>query len=70
MNATIVLVIRPVLTHNGLTLLFLKVEYINELSQREMRKNSHYSKPNDKVYIEMCANTNTLKSEMILKNNY
>ena len=35
-----------------------------------MRKNSDYDKANDKVYIEISANTNTLKSEMILKNNY
>ena len=30
----------------------------------------HYDKANDKVYIEISANTNTLKSEMILKDNY
>ena len=35
-----------------------------------MRKNGHYDKANDKCYIEMSANTNTLKSEMILKDNY
>ena len=35
-----------------------------------MRKNSHYDNPNDKGYIEISANTNTLKSEMVLKNNY
>ena len=35
-----------------------------------MRKNSHYDKANDKVYIEISANTNILKSEMIIKNNY
>ena len=35
-----------------------------------MRKNGDYDKANDKVYIEISANTNTLKSEMILKNNY
>ena len=34
-----------------------------------MRKNSHYDQTNDKVYIEISANTNTLKSEMIIKNN-
>ena len=34
-----------------------------------MRKNSHYDKVNQKDYIEISANTNTLKSEMILKNN-
>ena len=35
-----------------------------------MRKSGHYVKVNDKDYIEISANTNTLKSEMILKNNY
>ena len=46
------------------------VEDLNEFIQREMRKNSHYDKANDKVYIEISANTNTLKSEMNLKDNY
>ena len=35
-----------------------------------MRKNDHYNKANDKDNIEISANTNTLKSEMFLKNNY
>ena len=35
-----------------------------------MRTNNHYDKAKDQVYIEISANTNTLKSEMILKNNY
>ena len=35
-----------------------------------MRKDSRYDEANDKAYIEISANTNTLKSEMILKNNY
>ena len=35
-----------------------------------MRKNDHYDKVNDKNNVEISANTNTLKSEMILKNNY
>ena len=46
------------------------VEDINEFIQREMRKNGHYDKANDKDNIEISANTNTLKSEMFLKNNY
>ena len=33
-------------------------------------KNGHYDNGNDKDNIEISANTNTLKSEMILKNNY
>ena len=35
-----------------------------------MRRNSHHDKANDKVYIEISANTNTIKSEMIIKDNY
>ena len=46
------------------------VEDINEFVQREMRKNDHYHKANDMDYIEISANTKTLKSEMFLKRNY
>ena len=35
-----------------------------------MRKNGHYDKANDEDNIEISANTNTLKSEMFLRNNY
>ena len=45
-------------------------EDINEFTQREMRKNGHYDKVNVKDNIEISANTNTLKSEMILKYNH
>ena len=34
-----------------------------------MRKNNHYDQTSDKVDIEISANTNILKSEMIIKNN-
>ena len=34
-----------------------------------MRKNYHYDKINDKNNIEISANTNTLKSEMIINNS-
>ena len=34
-----------------------------------MRKNNHYDQTSDKVHIEISANTKTLKSEMIIKNN-
>ena len=34
-----------------------------------MRKNKHYDQTSDKVYIEISANTNTSKSEIIIKNN-
>ena len=33
-------------------------------------KNGHYDKANDQDNIEISANTNTLKSEMFLNNNY
>ena len=46
------------------------VEDVNEFVQREMRKNGHYDKANDKDNIEISAKTNTLKSEMFLKKNY
>ena len=46
------------------------VEDINEFIHRQMKKNDHYDKENDKDNIEISANTNTLKSEMFLKNNY
>ena len=39
------------------------------LCNRDMRKNNHYDQTSDNVYIEISANTNTLKSEMIIKNN-
>ena len=45
------------------------VQDINESIQREIRKNGHYDKANDKDNIEISANTKTLKSEMFLRNN-
>ena len=35
-----------------------------------MDKNGHNDKTNDKGNIEIAANTNTLKSEMIIRNHY
>ena len=35
-----------------------------------MRKNGLYDKANDKDNIQISTNTNTLKSEMFLRNNY
>ena len=46
------------------------VEDISEFIQREMRKIDHYDKVNDKNNVEISAYTNTLKSEIFLKNNY
>ena len=43
---------------------------VNEFIQRERRKNGHYDKANYKDNIEISTNTNTLKSEMFLMNNY
>ena len=45
------------------------VEDINEFIHRQMRKNGHYDKAIDKDIIEISADTNTLKSEMIINNN-
>ena len=45
------------------------VEDINEFIQREMRKYNSYDQTSDKVYIEISANTKTIKSEMIINNN-
>ena len=45
------------------------VEDINEFIHPKIRKNNHYDQTSDKVYIEIYANTNTLKSEMIINNN-
>ena len=61
-------------THHGFDIIIPEgsyhVEDINEFIQREMRKNYHYDKANDMDNIEISTNTNTLKSEMFLKNNY
>ena len=46
------------------------VEDINDFIQREMRTNGYYDEENDKNNVEISANTNTLRSEMFLKNNY
>ena len=46
------------------------VEDINEFIQRERRNYGHYDKANDNDNIKKSANTKTLKSEMIVKNNY
>ena len=42
------------------------VEDINEFIQRKMRKNNNYDKANDMDNNEISANTNTLKSEIVL----
>ena len=36
----------------------------------KLEQNCHYDKENDKNNVEISANTNTLRSEMFLKNNY
>ena len=40
------------------------------MSSTRSEKNCHYDKANDKDNIEISANTNTLKSEMIINNNW
>ena len=39
------------------------------LFKEKLEKNNQYDQTSDKVYIEIPANTNTLKSEMIINNN-
>ena len=43
---------------------------INETIQLEMRKNDHYDKANEKYYINISANTNTLKSVFDIEDGY
>ena len=73
-DPTIILLIHPVQTHRGLTLLFLKVVIKLKISTSSFNeiweKNDHYDKADDQNNIEISANTNTLKSEMFLKNKY
>ena len=45
------------------------VEDINEFIHRQMSKNGHYDKANNKDKIEISAKTNTFKSEIIINNN-
>ena len=43
---------------------------INDTIQQKMRQNGHYDSVNEKYYIAISANSNTLKSVLILENNY
>ena len=43
---------------------------INDMIQQKMRQNGHYDSANEKYYITISANSNTLKSVLILENNY
>ena len=43
---------------------------INDTVQQKMRQNGHYDSANEKYYITISANSNTLKSVLILENNY
>lgn len=43
---------------------------INDTIQQKMRQNGHYDSNNDEYYITISANSNTLKSVLILENNY
>ena len=43
---------------------------INDTLQQKMRQNGHYDSVNEEYYITISANSNTLKSVLILENNY
>ena len=43
---------------------------INDTIQQKMRQNNHYDSANEEYYITISANSNTLKSVLILENNY
>ena len=43
---------------------------INDTMQQKMRQNGHYDPTNEEYYITISANSNTLKSVLILENNY
>ena len=43
---------------------------INDTIQQKMRQNGHYDLTNEEYYIAISANSNTLKSVLILENNY
>ena len=43
---------------------------INDTIQQKMRQNGHYDPMNKEYYIAISANSNTLKSVLILENNY
>ena len=45
------------------------IENINEFIHRQMKKIGDYDKAKDEDNIEIYANTNTLKSEMVINNN-
>ena len=43
---------------------------INDTLQQKMRQNNHYDSANEDYYITISANSNTLKSVLMLENNY
>ena len=43
---------------------------INDTIQQKMAQNGHYDSSNEHYYITISANSNTLKSVLILENNY
>ena len=43
---------------------------INDTVQQKMRQNGHYDSVNEEYYITINANSNTLKSVLILENDY
>ena len=47
-----------------------EIDNINNTIQHEMEKRGHYDSINEDYYINMSANSNTLKSVLILEKNY
>ena len=47
-----------------------EIDYINNTIQHEMKKRGHYDPINEEYYINISANSNTLKSVLILGKDY
>ena len=47
-----------------------EIDDINNTIQHEMEKRGHYDQINEDYYINISANSNTLKSVLILEENY
>ena len=47
-----------------------EIEDVNDAIQSEMRKGGHYDDINDEYYINISANSNTLKSILIIETGY
>ena len=47
-----------------------EIDYINNTIQHEMEKRGHYDSINEDYYINISANSNTLKSVLIIEKDY